>query len=408
MNIISKINEELYIIIPIICIGFWAIINLIRANFNLAYPQDFNIFYRSGKQIFIDPKNLYQVRGYFYLPSFAIFFSLTLSLIPLYLAHYIWYVIIYILGILSIREFNEILILMKVKEKVHRFMFLIIISNGYFVYYIFRFKQTKFLVLLILLYILKREFQIKNNKIETNLKYYLINYGLFVFAISMAPYFIFLLLIYIFHDIHFNDLFKKKNLKIYCIAIIMFLSQNFLFIIFPVLIFEFLNAYGFIRIHGIQLFYLREWVSLSQIQLMFATIILTIILIVISFILIVNNQLTIEKKFAYFSITYLFTGIFSYQIFILLILFSFILFLFVPCLNQNVKGIEFIRCNKILLLGLLIILIISFMPPTFALYVVFPILSEYPFYILVNLRWVFLLCILMITLFRMCSINYKS
>lgn len=393
MRNLSKITENLYLIIPSICIGLWALLNLVRVNFNLVYPQDFAVFYKSGKQIFINPEELYDVYGYFYLPSFAVFFSISISLLPLSLAHYVWYFINYILGVLCIREYSKILFLMNVKRKIHRFMFLIIISNGYFVYYIFRFNQTKFLVLLILLIVLRREFEFRMNEKEKDIKFYITNYGLFVFALSMAPYFILLLLIYVLHDNEISQILKRENIKRYCIVILMFLAQNFLFIIFPTLFIDFLNMFGFMQMHNIQLFYLREWVFLSRDNLLYTTLILIVILIVISFILMFSKKLLLVQKFGYFSIVYLLIGVFSYQIFILLILFSFILLIFVPFIKQNDNGFKFIKNNKILLVGLISILIITFMPPDFAIYGVFPFLQRYPLYLFVNLRWIFLICI---------------
>ena len=354
-------------------------------------------------QIFSNPLKLYDNKRFVYLPSFAILFAISLSLFPVIISYYIFFIINYILAILTIVEFNKILVLMNLKEKIHRFMFLIIISNGYFIYFQFYFNQTKYIVLLILLFSIRRELQFDMDEKVKELKYYVINYGLFVFAVGMAPYFIFLLLIYIFHNISFSELFKKENLKKYSIVIIMFVIQNFLFIIFPSLIFDFLDGFNHPqrRQRKLKLIYLREWVQISSSDIRFLSIMLTIALTIISLILILNNKLKIEEKFGYFCIAYVFVGIFAYSIIVSLVLFSFILLLFVPHLNQNSKGIEFVKNNITLLIGLFSILGISFMSSNFIVFQLISIKEEIPFVIFYNLRWIFLLSIMMSSLIKL-------
>jgi len=401
-NYFNKIKSILYILVPSICFGFWAIINLIRLNFVIPDNiQDFTVFYNSGKQILIDPSQLYNIVGYFYLPSFAALFSISISLFPFTIAYYIFYVFNYIFGVLAIIEFNKILLLMGLRKKIFRFIFIMIIFNGYFAYYIFRFNQTKFIVCLILLFIIRRELQFKKYKKVKNFSYNLINYSLFVFAIAIAPSFIFFLLIYIFHDIQMKSIFKKENLQIYCIVIFMFIIQNFLFVIYPSLLVRYLDGFSYIHIHGshgIQLFYLREWFFPSYDERIILSIIFTTILIISCLILILNKNLTLEKKFGYFSIFYLFTGVYSYQIFVLLILFSFIVLLIIPYLNQEEKGIDILKKNILPFIGLLLILIINFMPPDFVIYEFFPILQTIPFVFFVNLRWLILASIMVLVL----------
>ena len=76
---------------------------------------------------------------------------------------------------------------------------------------------------------------------EKDLRYMIITYALFVFAIGLVPYFIFLLFIYVLQDKELNVILSKNNLREYLLIIIMFIAQNLLFIIYPSLIFDFVN-----------------------------------------------------------------------------------------------------------------------------------------------------------------------
>ena len=132
---------------------------------------------------------------------------------------------------------------MDVKKQMHRFIFLIIISNGYFIYTQFKFCQFKYLILIIFLVIIRREIQYRKEGKEKDLKYYIINYAILIYAIGVAPYFIFLVFIYLFHDIGFYELTEKVNIQKYCIILILFILENFLFVLYPSLIFEFLKSF---------------------------------------------------------------------------------------------------------------------------------------------------------------------
>jgi hypothetical protein len=396
----TLVIDNLYLIIPAICIGLWALYCLIQNNFNTE-GSDINAFYKAGKQILIDPSRLYDAEGFHYTPIYAIIFAFSISLLPYFIASDIFFMINYIWGVLTIIEFDKILILMDVKKKINRFMFIMIISNGYFVFNQFLWNQSKYLLFLILLFIIRREFKFKKDDIEKDLKYYLINYSLFVLAIGMAPYFIFFLLIYIFQDIPSKEFFKKENVEKYFIIIFIFLTQNILFIIYPSQFFIFLISglyHPIRRNEKIKLLYLREFIDVSYGTMTFITIFFTIILSVITLILILNNKLGIEEKFAYFSIAYIFFGVYSYPNLLSLTLFSLALLLFVPYLNQNAKGIEFIKCNKILLIGLMSIIGILFASSDFIFYDLFPLLEYYPSAIFYYSRWIFLLSVMLISL----------
>jgi len=390
------------LIIPPIFIGLWAIYALISWGFD-PLMNDFHIFYYSGRQILINPANLYEVRGFRYMPSFAMFFAISISLIPYNTAYYVFFIINYILGVLSTIEFNKILVFMNVKENIHRFIFLLVISNGYFVYYQFYFNQSKYLTFVIILVILRRELQYRIEQRPKDSNFYIINYGLIVFAIGMAPYFIFFLLIYLFQDISGKEIFKRENIRKYLILIFWFILQNILFILYPSQIISF--ADGFNRPERrpdyFKLIYLQEWVELSPSEIRIFAIVFSIALFIITLILMFNDRLMIEEKFGYFAIAYIFIGIFSYTFLLGLILYSLVLLLFVPHLNEEFKGIEFIKNNRTVLIGISSILAIFFAWSSFFLFDYIPGLKEYPIIIFYYLRWIFLLSIMIFSLIKL-------
>ena len=287
-------------------------------------------------------------------------------------------------------------------------MFLIIISNGWFLYMHFFYNQSKFFVAVKLLFIIRRELQCRKENREKNLKYYLINYGFIVFAVGIAPYFIFFILIYIFQDCRFRNLFKANNIKIYGVAILWFIVQNFLFILYPSLIIDFLRGIekptGSSRVNLV--FYLKEWVILSSYYLALFTFISILVLSIFTLILIFNYKLHLEEKFSYFAIIYLLIGTYSNYSHVLALL-ALMLLLFIPHLKKQNKGIDFIRKNKILLIGLLSAVLLSFMIPENIIFKYLSNLQEFPYIIFVNLRYIIFLSILINTLFIL-SLNKRN
>ena len=391
---LKNIKDNLYLLLPMSCIAVWALLHWIHASFTPT-QCDFTVYYEVGKRICIEPADLYKPGSrYYYLPILAIFSAITISLVPYSFAYYGFYIINIILGMLFAREYNKILILMGVKEKIYRFLFLMIISNGMIVYGIFFQNAFKYLIGLIIFFVIRREIQNRNE--EKDYKYYFVNYGLFTFAVGLFPPFIFFLLIYVLIDIRPVDIFKSENLKKYAIVILMFAAQNFLFFIYPSYFFDFSSGY---EGHNITrsyfpLFYLREWVVLNNYNFIYY--ISTIYMAIIALILILNNKILIEEKFAYFSFAWIIFSTYAGRS--LLILFPFALLLFIPFLNQDDKRIKFFKKNKIILIGLLSVVGIYFMLPDFTIIKYYPIFQKFPFLIFLYLRWIILLCIFISTL----------
>ncbi|MFX1446005.1 MAG: hypothetical protein ACFFHV_21520, partial [Promethearchaeota archaeon] len=233
---------------------FWAI--FLRPGLEgVAY--DFTNFYYCGEKVLKEPWNLYDFNaiqpggikyGYKYLPNFAVIIGVPLYLLPsISIAYKVFYIINIILAMLYVIWFNKILILLNLKKKLHRFLFLFSMSNGFIVLEQFKNNQMKFLIGLILLFILKQEIQYRIQPFDKDLKFYLITYNLFILIIGAFPYLLFYFLIYLFQDIPYNQLFNKENLKKYIIIIVSFTAQNFLFILYPSLIRDY---YNFIRVEN--------------------------------------------------------------------------------------------------------------------------------------------------------------
>ena len=293
-NYLSKGNR--YLLIPIICFIVWGL------NSRHLFIPDYVTFYLAGRQILINPADLYNVSRYVYLPSFAVFFAFTFSLLPGGVSLFAFILFNYIIGVVAILEFNKILILMDVKKKEHRFIFLFLISNGYYIWVIFWAIHFKLLVFLILLFIIRREIQYRTEGMEKNRNYYILNYGLFIFMLGMSPYFVFLLFIYVFQEIQLKDLFKKENVEIYFIVVLWFVIQNFTFILYPWQIFEAFDGFNYpvTHIEGHYPFYLKYLIVLTAAQMRVLIYIFAGILTIITMVLIQIRRLNIEEKFSFF------------------------------------------------------------------------------------------------------------
>ena len=278
---------------------------------------------------------------------------------------------------------------MEIKKKIYRLLFLLIISNGGVVLLVFYYNQTKFIVCLILLFIIKRELHFDMKEKNKDYNYYLINFNLFMFAISMAPYLIFLLLIYIFHDIQYNNLIKKESVKKYVIVILIFLIQNFYFVIYPSLFFDFIESRGTSK-----LFYMEGIFSIENLNILVFSI---IGMCIISILIISKKTMNIIRKFGYFSFFSIFISFYAHRS--LAILIPLTLLLYIPFLNENDRIVQFINDNKILLLGLISIYSIYHWIYRESIFRYFPFMENFPFVILVDLRWIILLAIMASSLF---------
>ena len=220
---------------------------------------------------------------------------------------------------------------------------------------------------LIILYIINRELKYNKHKLEKDFKFYFINLNLFVFVVGLAQYFTFLLLIYLFHNISKKELFKFENIKKYITIFVSFIAQNILFVIYPILIYDFMEIYDKEqRRNGLKLklFYLEYFYDnglyIPSVYKEGISIVLNIILYIIVLILILHRRINLPMKFGYFSVAFLYLNYISFRI--LLNLIPFVCILFIPHMNQTKRGIEFIKENIIVMLGLFSIVGLYFIP----------------------------------------------
>jgi len=155
------------------------------------------------------------------------------------------------------------------------------------------------------------------------------------------------------------------------------------------------------RNQKLKLLYLREWVNVSGITIILLCILSNIILSIVTLILIWYKNMELEQKFGFFCIAFILIGVYAYSILVSLILFSFVILLFVPYINQDKKGFDFIKSNKYQLMGLISISTIFLMPNDSLIYDYVEILNQYPFIILINLRYIFLLLIMITSIVKL-------
>lgn len=387
-NFLENIKKNIYLIIPIVCILFWALLYLILQDFLIhqgEFHGDFYLVYQAGRLVLNNPKDLYKVDYYPYLPVFATILAFTYCLLPFYISNYLFYVTSIIFGMIFVKLFNDILILKNLEKRFHRFIFLIIISNGWLIFRLFYLNQFKFIVAVLLFYVIKREIEYRKEEKRKNLKYYLINYGLFILATAFFVYLILFLLIYLFNDIKFKELLKVENFNKYLIIIGNFIFQNFLLLIYPSLILDGIKLFYRTQ-HGSSynqiIYYLRDFDLSNYIFLLYPIFIL--INLIIAILLTINKKILLEIKFSYLSLSFILFSSFGIRVFI--ILFPLVLLLYIPFLKMDKEGIDFIKANIIILLGLISVALIYFNPSLEEYLRIFPNLKASPLILILYFR----------------------
>ena len=432
-NIVKKLlyflRKNLYLLIPILAIVFWALISLIKDNFVLEEAADFRSFYWAGKYIFIDPDYIYSTGitpRYRYLPNFASVFAI-ISLFDYVPACWIFFFILLIFAFLSILEFDKILKLRNVDNVFNRFLILFVISNGLKIMLNFDLLQTKFIALYLILLFLRREIESKNQKRNNKEEsiFLFIQLSILVFIVSLIPFIVFIIPIYLFDNVMIKDFLKKSQIKKYLILVGTFLIQNFMFLISPSLIAGFLDGLtrsGFIAMYLTPEYILsiRENILLPPntlgaliitlnitIDFFLIGIISQILSCIITLILILNKKLTLEKKYAYFILfTFIFNVYFYFeQAFVTFL--PIVTLLFIELKFEN-KLIDYIKQNYLVLMGLICIFILSLMPPTYLFYELLPFTIFIPLqFFLMRHTFVYIAIILVLFLLYYKKEKYK-
>ncbi|MHA1196547.1 MAG: hypothetical protein ACTSSM_10675 [Promethearchaeota archaeon] len=378
---------KIYTIFPVCCLILYLFLTL----FNGYNAYDFPAFYYAGKYIFINPEIIYTDiinPGYFYFPSFAILIS-PLSLLPLSIAKFIFLFISFFFAILSIYTFNQILILKKVKNIYIRFLFLLILSNGYIIIRTFEMGQPKFIMSFLILYFIKREIKIRDSIEERpSLKFLFIQYSILIFIIGTIPSFIFILIIYIFNNINYKDIFSKEQLKKYGLVFIVFLYQNFIFLINPKLIINFLNwgsQIGLLSESSLPMMIVFSF-SIEFISDMALKIFSIIAMTIISSLLIFNKKLELEEKIGIFAFSSLLLNVFTRNNLFVFIA-PLIAILFIIDVNVQENFFKFIKENLFFLFVLTALTLLYFIPDNEFIYKHVPILKEIIPLVVLNLKY---------------------
>jgi len=407
-RIFTFFKSKIHLIISTLCLTFWMLLFLIWYKFKI-YHVDFHIFHEAFKKILNNPQELYNIDiegwGYYYLPSFAGFFSF-LGFFNLTTAAYIFLTFNFILSILLILIFNRILISLNLKNKWSRLSFLLLVSNGWIIFDQYRTLQTKLLVSLIFLSIIWKEMYYRKEEKEKTIFSFTLNYFFFVFALGMVPQLIFLFIIYLFHDIRISNFFKRDNTLRLLLVVSIIIFENFLFFIYPELISDFLKGFtGNIDEKSIRALFISDFQFSNKYFLIIIRYLMLFLTIIITLGITINKRISIEWKFSLFCITFLFLDIFrGYGL--LQVLLPFILILFVPFIQQERSWNQFVKKNYLIIIGFLAIVGIIFTSKDTQVFLrAFPLFNELPLIILVYLRWSILTGLLAISL---ANLNFKN
>ncbi len=392
-QIILVLKKISYIFFPIVCLFMWAFLALYRDGFILN-GFDSHIFYNAGKTIFTDTGNVYG-QSYYYLPSFAELYSIISFLFDFHTSEWIFFIILLIFGGYSIILFDKILVLKGWENKFIRFLCLMVISNGHKIFLQFDGLNVKIITLCFFLLFIKREIEHrnKNNSNEFHLKFSFIQFTILSLVIAVLPYAFFIIPLYFLNGVKINELCDKEQLKKYILFGIVFISQNFMFLINPSLVSQFFTGFTF-RTSNDEISCILSCIYvIFNLQYNLVLPILSLSLMTFfTLYIIFKNHSTIEYKF---GIYFLFSIFFSIYIrpsqFIAFI--PLILILFVDVINSDINGIKdykkvsnyrvFIKENYLFLLALICFSLLLFFPGYIFIYKIIPFMKIIPVQIII-------------------------
>ena len=391
--------------------------------------------------MFTNPELVYSdaiVPPYPYAPCIATLFA-PIALLPFEIAHWIYLIMIYILAVLLLINFDKILQIKGIENKLYRLIFLISISNGLRYIQLFDYLTSKMWTAFFLILFIRREIEYRElNKDRESFKFNFTQWMILIFSIGISPQLFFLIFIYLFYNIKLREIFSKKQIQIYFLMILVFLIQNFMFLIILLIspesiIYFFGGSWrGRHSVYWPNLNYDRlveQRVRLPADTLSHIFLVLSLYfdlsalkfdllfpsLILMSFITLVihfKKYLVIEEKFGYFALSSLFFNTMIAPRYYIVLL-PFIAILLIDKLNDCEKFMEFVKLNLILILGLICIIILYFIPEIHYLLRVFPILYNVPIVFLL-LRQTFVYIVLTTTIFilnkkyKLSSLNIQN
>ncbi|MBN1216063.1 MAG: hypothetical protein JXA99_11570 [Candidatus Lokiarchaeota archaeon] len=379
-------------------------ISLFKDHFNLLTSPDYGVFYQAGKEVFNFNIDMYDGTPYYYLPSFATIFSV-FTLIDFATSQWIWLFLLLFFGIISMIEFDRILKFNKM-NLLTRFFILMVISNGLKLMQGFDYLQPKIVMLYLFAFFIRREIEIRNNLRKDDLRFKIIQYIILSFIIGINPSFFFFIFIYLLYNVNsVKDIFGKEKIKDYTIFLIIFLLQNIIFLIHPSLIISFLKngifdmgnspfytlsdlTYNFVLEHHTflpqcPLAYIGTVFSMNRVIIGIISMILSAFF---SIVIIIKQNLSLEKKLGLFFLVSLLFNIYLSPTILITILPFIILLLFPDSKFQDDEKynnfIDYIRKNINVLIGLLFFSILYFMPDLSLVYRIFPFTINIPIQLL--------------------------
>lgn len=407
-------KKKLYLLIPIIFASFWIFLSLFKDNFYLFNAVDFDGFYIASRKIYLNPGAVYVIETpgnqHYYLPSFATLLGMFTVFTSYEVSMVIFFVILYLITILLIFEFDKLLIISKMDNKITRLFLLIVIFNSYSFFINFDYMQCKLIPIYLLVLFLRREIQYRRDseKYSEN-KFLFVQMMIFVFALGTLPqYIIFFSIIYLFHGISWKGIFKKSQLKKYGLFILALLVQNFmLFIIIidnPETISFLLSrttTRSAIIFHGSRtpselvelkanfpevifffvLHFIDEFINLSFLNGNILALFSIGIMLITSILLAFQRTMRIEIKMAYFSLIVICFSLY-YRILEIIIFIPLVALLFVDRLNSFNNPFDFLRKNFVWIIGLLSIQLINIVPKEYYFYIILPILYDFPVFVI--------------------------
>lgn len=408
--------SQLPIVLPIfLCIIFWAFLAVLRDNCSL-FGVDSTAFYHAGRSIFTNPSDVYN-SGYFYLPFFAILIY-PITLLPFGLYEWVLLFVLLFFSGYSVVLLNRILILKNINNKFIRFLFLLVVFNGHAWFQQFDLLNVKTIVLFFLLLLIERELKVRESKTTLDYKFLSIQFCIFSIILSILPYFIFIIPIYLLHANSIRDVIKKIQLKKYALFIIIFIGCNFFFIIYPYLIIDFLKGLTFSRYYPLDIYTLTPEIIINNdlsISSNFLIGIMSILKIDVSvslvsialsslftlIIIVRYEDISIERKLGLFC---LFSVLFSSYIRTSshVITLPIIILMFVD--HEKISSLKnhniflFIKENIVLVLGMTIVSLLMFLPDLEFMYRMFKILRYIPIKLTI-FTWSILYCCLWMAIY---------
>ncbi|MBD3198043.1 MAG: DUF2029 domain-containing protein [Candidatus Lokiarchaeota archaeon] len=375
--------------IPILSLLFWAFIAILKDGFFID-PIDFSAYYYAGRYIFTNPDAVYLVPHpsyFYYLPFIAVLFS-PFSLIDIQTAAWLYYVVLLLFGIMSIIEFNRILTLKMDLNPYYKLLSLFIIMGGYQLMVQFDLLNIKIIIMFLIIFFIRREYsQSKHEKYHKNPNWFQFWQIIILCSIiAMNPSLVFIIIIFLFYKVDYKDVIKKEQIKKYLIFLLIFTLQNFMFLIYPSLISDFLNGFSHVKtVDSFDLFISPSYVveesitfpisflgSLNLIIQLDTTFLAILSVLIITFITIYLSffkDYAIDIKLAYFFLFSLFFNVFFKKTFILILIPTLILLLYHFYNFNEDKTQKTFSKNKILLaIGLAMLLILNYLPPIEFLY----------------------------------------